>query len=508
MSGAPDPDEEGHGGRPRLRFAPSPTGYLHIGGARTALFNYLYARQHDGVFLLRIEDTDRERSTESAVRAILDGLRYLGLEWDEGPGVGGDYGPYFQSERAAEHRDLVDRLLKSNRAYRCFCSRQRLESLREAQRAAKERVHYDRRCRQLDSAKVERRLAAGEPSVVRFFVEEGETVVEDLIRGRVVFNHRDIDDFIIQRADGSCVYNLAVVGDDGGMRITHVIRGEDHLTNTPKQVLLFEALGLPVPRYAHIPLILGPGRQKLSKRHGAVSVTEYQEKGYLPEAMVNFLVRLGWSYDDREEIFSMEDLIEKFSLKGISRGGGMYDLKKLNHLGAHWLQQRSVAEVFELAVPHILASGWVCEEDLEAEKPRLLGVLELEKDRMEYLAQIGERLAYYYGEIEEIEPKAAKTLAKSDREAVSAQLAEFAGEIERVFDSADRSSLVPAIEEATRSFVESRGLALKDLAQPMRAVLTGRSRTPPLFDVMALLGKDRCLHRLRDADRIFALAAR
>jgi glutamyl-tRNA synthetase len=491
--------------RVRVRFAPSPTGYLHIGGARTALFNYLYARRHRGTFVLRIEDTDRERSTPEAIRAILDGLRYLGLEWDEGPEKGGAHGPYFQSERLPSYTRYADRLLAEGKAYRCFCPKERLEGLRERQRAAKERIQYDRACLALDPAEAGRRAAAGEPSVVRFKVPEGVTVIDDLVRGDVAIDHREIEDLIIRRADGTCVYNFAVVGDDHEMAITHVIRGEDHLSNTPKQILLFRALGFDVPRYAHIPLILGPGGGKLSKRHGAVSVTEYEEKGYLPEAMINFLARMGWSYDDKQEIFTLDELIEKFTLEGVSKSGAVYDLKKLDHLGAHYIRKRPLEDIVRLAVPHLVRAGLVREAELEKERPRIASMVELEKERIEHLSQIADKVRYYFEEPRELDEGALKVLRKK-KDALPI--------IERY--AQDLAAAVPAdawrpgdhraLEDHARRFIEKEGVSLGDLAQPVRALLTGRSATPGLFEVMSVLGREACLRRLARAADLYARA--
>ena len=476
----------------RVRFAPSPTGYLHIGGARTALFNYLFARRHGGTFVLRIEDTDRERSTPEAVRAILDGLRYLGLEWDEGPEVGGAYGPYFQSERLASYTTLVDRLLAEGKAYRCFCSRERLDALREKQRVAKERIHYDRTCLSIPQDEAARRAAAGESCVARLRIPEGKIVVHDHIRGDVTFDHTELDDFIIQRADKTCVYNFAVVGDDSGMRITHVIRGEDHLSNTPKQILIFQALGLPVPEYAHIPLILGPGRDKLSKRHGAVSVTEYQRSGYLPEAMINFLARMGWSYDDKQEIFSMAELKEKFSIDSITKGGAVYDLKKLNHLGAHYLRQRSLEEIQRMAIPHLVEEGLVTAADAERRADEIRAMVELEKDRIEHISQLREKLQYYFREPRVLDPGAQKSMTK--RADTVEIVRKFAFALDREWSRDPK-----ALEDLARRFAETEKLSLGDVAQPLRALVTGRGATPPLFAVMTILGKDACLRRMARA---------
>jgi glutamyl-tRNA synthetase len=489
----------------RVRFAPSPTGYLHIGGARTALFNYLFARHHGGVFVLRIEDTDRERSTPEAILAILEGLRYLGLEWDEGPEKGGPSGPYFQSQRLPSYSRYAERLVEEGKAYLCFCARERLDEVRERQRQGRERIQYDRRCEAIDPAESRRRRQAGEPSVVRFRVPPGATVVRDLIRGDVTVDHREIEDFIIRRADGTCVYNFAVVGDDHEMAITHVIRGEDHLSNTPKQILLFQALGFEVPRYAHIPLILGPGGGKLSKRHGAVSVTEYQRAGYLPEAMINFLARMGWSYDDKQEIFTIEELIAKFALEGVSKSGAVYDLKKLDHLGAHYLRKRPLAEVVRLAVPYLVEAGLVGEEEAERQRHRLEKIVELEQERIEHLSQIVEKTRYYFEDPAQPDEGALKVLRKKPE--AEGLLARYAADVERaVPEGAWRPGEHAALEEHARRFAEEAGASLADLAQPLRAVLTGRSATPGLFEVMAILGKETCLKRLRRAPEFFKRA--
>lgn len=489
----------------RVRFAPSPTGYLHIGGARTALFNYLFARHHGGTLVLRVEDTDRERSTPEAIRAIVEGLRYLGLHWDEGPDEGGDHGPYFQSERLGSYTSLVEQLLAEGKAYRCFCTKERLQSLRESQREAKQKYHYDRRCSGLDPAEATARLSSGEPCVVRFLVPEGVTVVDDLIRGKVTFQHPEIEDFIIQRADGTCVYNFAVVGDDHGMGITHVIRGEDHLSNTPKQILLFRALGLEVPVYAHIPLILAPGGGKLSKRHGAVSVTEYQEKGYLPEAMINFLVRLGWAFDDKQEIFSLEELVEKFSLGGVSKSGGVYDIKKLDHLGNYYLRERPTGEIVDLALPYIVKAGFVREGECAGERGRIEKMVELEQPRMEHLSQVAEKVRYYFEEPRTLDAGALKVLRKK-KEMVAAVKRYADSLAAAVPESSWRPGEHAVLEAHARKFIEEENLKLGDLAQPLRAILTGRSATPGLFEIMSILRRDTCLQRLGRAEETFASA--
>ncbi|MCZ6795547.1 MAG: glutamate--tRNA ligase [Planctomycetota bacterium] len=500
MSAAPNPGDRAV----RVRFAPSPSGYLHIGGARTALFNYLFARRHGGRFVLRVEDTDRERSTPEAVQAIFDGLRYLEIDWDEGPEVGGDHAPYFQSERRERHQACVRRLLESGAAYHCFCSQERLAELRAQQKARKERLHYDRRCAGLTPREVEERLAAGERAIVRFRVPEGRTVVEDAIRGEVVFAHREIEDFPIQRADATPLYNLAVTADDGDMEISHIIRGEDHLSNTPKQVLLSRALGLEPAAYVHIPLILAPGGGKLSKRHGAVSVTEYAEQGYLPEAMINFLVRLGWSYDDKQEIFSREELLEKFSLEGVSSSGAMYDVKKLEHLGGHYVRERATHELCELALPFLVNAGLVTGSDVAVDGPlreRIERMIELEQPRIHRLGELPERLRYYFEDPEEPDKGGRKALRKKKeaREVVK----RYAEALERDFPRGWAARDHELLEKHGTRFVEEAGMALGDVAQPVRVLVSGRSATPGLFEVLAVLGRDVCIRRLARADEWF-----
>ncbi|MGB9613702.1 MAG: glutamate--tRNA ligase, partial [Candidatus Margulisiibacteriota bacterium] len=303
----------------RVRFAPSPTGALHIGGARTALFNWLFARNQKGKFILRIEDTDRSRSTLEAEQAIFDGLEWLGIDWDEGPRVGGSFGPYFQTERKEIYQKYAQQLLAEGKAYFCFCTPEELEQKRKEAEARKEAPRYDGHCRKLSEAEIKKKLESGIPKVIRFLLPPiGETKVEDLIRGKVVFKNELLDDFVLLKSDGYPTYNFACVIDDHLMEITHVIRGDDHLSNTPRQILLYQAFGWELPKFAHIPMILGKDRTRLSKRHGATSVIAYRDQGYLPEAVINYIAKLGWGYKD-QEIFSREELIEKFSLEGVNK---------------------------------------------------------------------------------------------------------------------------------------------------------------------------------------------
>ena len=336
----------------RVRFAPSPTGYLHVGGARTALYNWLLARQMQGVFVLRVEDTDLQRSTEESVEGILEGMRFLGLTWDEGP--------IFQSDRLDIYREYAQQLLDTGRAYECFCTPEELDQMRKELAAQKLDPKYDGRCRHLTEEQKEAYRQQGRKSVIRFkHKEEGKTEVRDLTHGTVVFDNSQLDDFVIIKSDGMPTYNFAVVIDDATMDITHVIRGEDHLSNTPKQIQIYEALGFQVPEFAHIPMILGPDKARLSKRHGATSVTQFRDEGYLPEAMLNYLALLGWGYDDSQTVFSVDELIEKFSLERVSKNPAVFDIKKLEWLNGLYIRELTIEQLYELTLPYLQKEGLV-----------------------------------------------------------------------------------------------------------------------------------------------------
>jgi len=344
----------------RVRFAPSPTGPFHIGGARSALFNWLLARKEGGKFVLRIEDTDLERSTKASEENIKEALRWLGIDWDEGVDVGGPYGPYRQTERLGLYREYTDKLLTSGHAYYCYCTEDELEAERQRQLAKGETPRYGGHCRSLTAADRERLAAEGRKPTVRFRVPEGQAIVfNDLVRGTVSFDSAGIGDFVIVKSDGIPVYNYAVVLDDALMRITHVIRAEEHLSNTPRQIVIYQALGLPLPEFGHISLILGKDRAKMSKRHGATAVEQYRNLGYLPAALVNFLALLGWAPEGEEEIFSREELIAKFSLDRVAKNPAVFDVDKLNWLNAHYLRQAGPAVITELALPHLEAAGYI-----------------------------------------------------------------------------------------------------------------------------------------------------
>jgi glutamyl-tRNA synthetase len=456
----------------RVRFAPSPTGFLHVGGARTALFNWLYARHHGGVFILRIEDTDSSRSTDANVEMILDALRWLELDWDEGPPTPG----YRQTQRLPLYRAAAERLVQSGRAYYCDCPPAQLEAERKAAEARKETFRYSGRCR-------DRGLTAG---ALRLRIPDtGATVVEDLINGRVEFDHRQLDDWILVRTDGTPTYNFCVVVDDVDMRISHVIRGNDHLSNTPKQVLCYEALGFPVPVFAHVSLILGADRARLSKRHGATSVQAYRDEGIMPEALVNYLVRLGWSHGD-QEIFSRAELIERFDIKGVSASGAVFDQTKLEWLSQEYIKRADRARLAALVRPFIAEAGLPAPDDA-----RLAPMLDTLRERAKTLREMVEVGRFYFER------------PSGYDEAARAKLFTATG-AERLDVLIDRLPAVEpfaatAIEALYRELVAAMQLKLVDLAQLTRLAITGRTASPPLFDVLALLGRDEVLTRLRAA---------
>jgi len=456
----------------RVRFAPSPTGHLHIGGARTALFNYLYARHTGGVFILRIEDTDRERSRDEYTEAILGSMAWLGLTWDEGP--------LFQSKRDGLYQAAVDRLLAEKKAYRCYCSAEELDEKRKLAEARKEKPMYDGTCRDKDLP------ARDEPYVVRFRSQKtGVTEFNDLIKGRITFENKELDDLIIRRSDGSPTYNLSVVVDDMDMGVTHVIRGDDHVNNTPRQIQIFEALGYPVPAFAHVPLMLGPDRSRLSKRHGAKSMTEYINEGYLPEAVVNYLARLGWSHGD-QEIFSMAELIEKFDIADVGKSAGVFNPEKLEWLNAHYIKESDPRSLAERLLPFVEARG--CgRPDLE----RLARAADTLRERSKTLVEMADMGAFYFTDEISYDPKAAEKFLTPDVTAPFAALSERFG------------TLSPwehgTIERAFTEVLEKLGLSLSKLAQPLRVALTGKTVSPGIFEVIEVVGKDRVIDRIGKA---------
>jgi len=463
------------------RFAPSPTGFLHIGGARTALFNWLYARGRRGKMLLRIEDTDRERSTRAAIDAIFDGLKWMGLDWD-GEAV-------FQSARVARHREAAMELLAAGKAYPCYCTPQELEDMRAAARAEGRSVRYNGRCRHLNPATVP---AGVKPAIRLMAPTEGETVVEDQVQGRVVWQNRDLDDLVLLRSDATPTYMLAVVVDDHDMGVTHIIRGDDHLTNAARQKHIYDALGWQVPVMAHIPLIHGPDGSKLSKRHGALGVDAYRAMGYLPAAMRNYLVRLGWSHGD-QEIFSTEEMIAAFDLPQVGRSQARFDFAKLESINGHYMREtpdRDLLAQIDRVLPHI-AGGAELAAKLDPElRAKLLAAMPGLKERAKTLVELLDGARFLTsGRPLVLDEKAAALLTAEAR----AVLGEIATELEVV-----EPWTAEQAEQALRTFAERKGAKLGSVAQPLRAALTGRTTSPGIFDVLAVLGKSESLARLRD----------
>ncbi len=480
----------------RVRFAPSPTGYLHIGGARTALFNWLYARGQRGVFVLRIEDTDAERSSWEMVSGIVDGLRWLGLDWDEGPDIAGPHAPYFQSARLDQYRTTAECLVAEGRAYYCYCTPETIRTKREAAEAAGAGWTYDRTCCALGQEEIVRLEADSTPRAVRFKVPEGRTAFEDLVHGPIEFDNANIEDFVILRSDRQPTYHLSVVVDDVDMEITHVVRGDDHISNTPKQVLLYAALGKPLPRFAHVPLILGPDKKRLSKRHGATSVIEYQRLGYLPEAMVNFLALLGWSPGDDREMFTRDELIAAFTLEGISGGNAVFNPDKLDWFNQQHVMRLSSEEIAGRLEPLIREAGLWREDFAGAARGWLLRLIDLLKPRVKRLGDFVEGARPFLDDRITPDPDAVrKHLGKAELKDAFKALRD-ALEVARSFDPAE-------LERTTRTVADARGVKAAALIHATRVAVTGRAASPGLFEVLELLGRDRVIARMTDALSLF-----
>ncbi|MDR7420783.1 MAG: glutamate--tRNA ligase [Armatimonadota bacterium] len=482
---------------PRVRFAPSPTGYLHVGGARTALFNWLFARRHGGVFVLRIEDTDAERSSWDMVRGIVEGLRWLGLDWDEGPDVGGPHGPYFQSERLDKYRAAAERLVRTGHAYYCYCSPDDLKQQREAAGDQGSGWTYPRTCLRLSPDEIAAREAAGRPRAIRFKVPPGRTGFDDLVHGRIEFDNAHLEDFVILRSDGHPTYHLSVVVDDLDMAITHIVRGDDHVSNTPKQVLLYGAFGAPLPAFAHVPLILGPDKRRLSKRHGATSVMEYERQGYLPEAMVNFLALLGWSPGNDREFFTRAELIQAFSLEGISSSNAVFNPEKLDWLNSQHINHMPAEEIAARIAPALRAAGLWRDEYLGREREWMGRVIDLLKPRARRLADFAEHGRFFFDDPVSYDPAAvARHLAAPGLAANVAALRHALASAEP-FDA-------PTTEAVLRRVADERGIKAAALIHATRVAVTGQAVSPGLFDVLAVLGRARTLARLEALERFLA----
>lgn len=467
----------------RVRFAPSPTGQLHIGGARTALYNWLYARHHKGTFILRIEDTDRTRSTEEYINAIIEGMKWLGLDWDEGP--------YRQTDRFDVYKSYADKLFAEGKAYYCYCSPEELEQRRQEALAQGKPLKYDGRCRNRERVQeFKDSRIQGKNAAVRFKMpQEGETVVHDLIRGRIVFENAQLDDLIIIRSDGTPTYNFTVVVDDVDMNITHVIRGDDHLNNTPKQIHIYAELGYEIPLFAHLPMILGADKTRLSKRHGATSVTAYKGMGYLPDALVNYLVRLGWSHGD-QEVFTRDELIQYFSFENIGKSAAVFNPEKLLWLNSHYIMNSASEELAELVIPFLIKQG-IIEEGQSLNKEWLSKAITPLKERSKTLTELANSLRYYIADDVEYNEKAkAKFLNEGSRDL----LIELKDKLMVVRDFSAEE-----IEKVFRAIIEKHNVKLGNLAQPVRVAITGSTESPGIFEVLEIMGKEKTLKRLEKA---------
>ena len=476
----------------RVRFAPSPTGYLHIGGARTALFNWLYAKKNGGKLILRIEDTDTERLKEDSVSQILTSLQWLGLNWDEGPEVGGSVGPYYQSERKEIYQQMCQQLLDEGKAYYCFCSSEELELAREKQRAAKKPFRYERTCRDISVATAKERIAGGEKASVRLKIpKDGEVVVHDLIHGDVTFDMGQFDDFVIMKSNGMPTYNFAVVVDDHMMRISHVLRAEEHLSNTPKQILVYEAFGFEKPKFGHMPMILAPDRSKLSKRHGATSVEEFRDQGYLHQSIVNYLTLLGWGPGNEEEIFTLEDTVKQFDFSKMSKKAAIYDTKKLTWMNGQYLSALPLEEILPETAVFFIKAGLVDKAWLEANKDYFAQLVDTVRVRVKTLQEIADASEYFFKDVTVYDEKGA---AKHFTPAAAELLENCVAYLKAltIFN-------LETTEAVYNKLAEETGLSLGKVIHPTRLALTGRTVSPGLFDVMVLLGKEKTLARMEKA---------
>lgn len=471
----------------RVRIAPSPTGMPHIGTFRTFLFNWLFARKHRGTFVIRIEDTDRERIVPGAVEALLDAVTWFGLDWDEGPRVGGPYGPYEQSARLPIYHEHVERLIQAGAAYRCYCSSERLEALRREQQARKEPPGYDRRCRWLTAAERAHEEARGVPFVVRFAVPlEGSTTFHDVIHGDITWENRVLDDFVILKSDGFPTYHLAHMVDDHLMKISHVLRGDEWISSTPRHILLYRAFGWDPPVFAHLPPILGPDRKKLSKRHGPTAIAAFQEAGYLPEALLNYLALCGWAPPGDREVLSLPELVELFSLERVSRTGAIFDHAKLDWFNGVYIRSLSPEELANRLRPFVPEASHV-------DPHRFVAMVALVQDRLRTLSEARDLLDYFLREQIDYDPSALVQRGMTRRETIEALKASL--EVAERVEPFDHQTL----ETEFRALTERLGLRTSQLFMSIRVACTGRTATPPLFETMEVLGRERVLARLRRA---------
>jgi len=479
-------------GEVRTRIAPSPTGYLHIGLARTALFNYLFTKKHEGSFVLRVEDTDLERSSLEFEKDIIENLKWLGIDWDEGPDIGGKYGPYRQTQRTDMYKKYIEKLIAEDKAYYCFCSEEELEAQRQYQMSRGLAPKYSGKCANLDKETVKKYLSEGKPSVIRFRIIPKKLHFDDLIRGRVEFDTELMGDIVIAKNLETPLYNFAVVIDDFEMKISHVIRGEDHISNTPKQILIQEALGFSQPLYAHLPLILGTDRSKLSKRHGATSVSDFRKQGYLPEALINFMAFLGWNPGDEREIYSMNSLIKEFSLEKVQKAGAVFNIKKLDFLNGFYIRQRSPEKLTELCLPYLIEAGFIIKEKADLEY--LKKIISIYQERLKKLSEIVELTDFFFKEKLNYDKNLLRWKEMSDKE-----IKDSLNKLEKLLSKVKLEDwnktnlecvLLPESEK-----IGDRG----KLLWPLRVALTGKEASAGPFEIAEILGKEKTIKRIKEA---------
>lgn len=476
----------------RVRFAPSPTGYLHIGNARTALFNYLFARENQGKFVLRIEDTDRERSRKEYEDSLMEDLKWVGIEWDEGPDIGGEYAPYRQSERIEIYREFAEKLLKEGKIYKCYCTKEEIEERNK--KAGKDKSSgYDNKCRNLTNEEFVLYKLQGREPVLRFKVEPKIIKVNDLIRGEVSFDGRGISDFVIMKSDGTPIFNFAVVIDDFLMKITHVIRGEDHLSNTPKHILIFESIGAPIPQFAHMSMTLGPDKARLSKRHGATSVMAYKENGYLPEAFFNYIALLGWGTTESQELFTREELIKEFSIERCHKASAIFDQNKLLWMNGHYIREKSIPELARLSLPFLKEAGLISENPDSEELLNLEKLIGLGQERVKTLKEMSDFISAFLKEPVYEQKACDKFLDEKGIDVLKAILP-FLEKLENF----DHKSL----EEAVRKFCEETNCKTGAIFHPLRVAVSGSTKGPGLFEMMEVLGKEKVIQRIKEVIKI------
>ena len=486
-------------GEVRVRFAPSPTGFLHIGGLRTALYNYLFAKKNGGKFLLRIEDTDRSRFVEGAIENLIDALEWSGIGHDEGVFVEGgniiekgEHGPYIQSNRLDIYRKYVDTLIENDKAYYCFCSKERLDNLREEQRIKGQVPKYDGFCRGLSKEEVKRRIEAGEEYVIRLKLPRNQDITfDDAVRGKVTINTDEMDDQVLVKSDGFPTYHLAVVVDDHLMGITHVVRGEEWLPSTPKHVYLYQAFGWEAPKFVHLPTVLNKNRKKLSKREGDVSVEDFRSKGYLPEALINYLALVGWSPEDGEEILSLDEMVEKFSFDRVGKSGGIFDIEKLNWVNAHYIKKYPLEKIAELTEPAMIESGLMTKDEIAKDWNKYKYLVETVLDSLDTVNELPEKVSFLFGDLKVEEADAIEQLKGENTEKLITSLEKELVQVEEV-DEEFAKTVMKRVQKDT-------GIKGKNLYMPVRAALTGNVHGPELSNIMIILGKNELLRRLEQA---------